>query len=611
MDIPVQERDTTMRGAPPGLVPDGDGRSVAQLKMLQSLTRTLNQLNDVHQIGEAITAELRTLIDYHNCRVHLLDDTKTLMVPIAFRGELTEYQGETFEALLFKMEDGGLTGHVAKTGVSYYTPDADNDPYAINIPGTPDVAESILICPLLYGDEVIGTVALSKLGIDQFDDEDLRLLEVLASHAAVAIVNAQLLERERQAARTSRALLAFSQALTGVHDTDSVLAEAMASIPSMVPCAAVQIYVRDRGSGAFRKVMGEGQNGDEGVELQVPAADAEQFMLSIEKPFVIPRDRVSTLLERLGLTGEPSDVLVAPIRWDPDGLGAVAIVAPTVDATFTERDLEFARGIADITSLAYGNASRFRELVDAAERLRGLDDMKNMFLDAVSHELRTPLAAVLGIALTLERKDIHLSTEDSADLLTRLADNARKLERLLADLLDLSRLVRGIVEPVRRPTDVGALVERVLANSDLFGGREVLLDLEHVVVEVDAPKVERIVENLLANSVRHTPAETTIWVRVHPLDGGALIVVEDTGNGVPSELRETIFEPFAQGPQRAAHSPGVGIGLSLVSRFAELHGGRAWVEERPGGGASFHVFLPNVEKDAPAPAALTPEVRAS
>jgi signal transduction histidine kinase len=83
------------------------------------------------------------------------------------------------------------------------------------------------------------------------------------------------------------------------------------------------------------------------------------------------------------------------------------------------------------------------------------------------------------------------------------------------------------------------------------------------------------------------------------LDGGALITIEDDGPGVAPELRETIFEPFQQGPDAPQHSPGVGVGLTLVRRFAELHSGRAWVEEREGGGASFRVFLPAIEPSAP------------
>ena len=111
-------------------------------------------------------------------------------------------------------------------------------------------------------------------------------------------------------------------------------------------------------------------------------------------------------------------------------------------------------------------------------------------------------------------------------------------------------------------------------------------------VRADGSKVERIVENLLANTVRHTPASATIWVSVTATDEGALLAVEDDGAGVAEELRETIFEPFQQGPDAPRHSPGVGVGLTLVRRFAELHGGRAWVESTLGQGATFSVALP-------------------
>jgi PAS domain S-box-containing protein len=229
---------------------------------------------------------------------------------------------------------------------------------------------------------------------------------------------------------------------------------------------------------------------------------------------------------------------------------------------------------------------------EAAERLRALDELKNTFLHAVSHELRTPLSAVLGLSLTLERDEVQLSAGEHADMVHRLAANARKLDRLLADLLDLDRLDRGIMEPRRRPTDVAALVGRIVDSSDLIGARSVRVVTQPVVIPLDASKVERIVENLLANAARHTPPETTIWVRVAPDHDGVLLCVEDDGPGISDTLRDTIFEPFRQGPDASGHSAGVGIGLSLVSKFAELHGGRAWVEERPGGGASFKVFLP-------------------
>ncbi len=234
---------------------------------------------------------------------------------------------------------------------------------------------------------------------------------------------------------------------------------------------------------------------------------------------------------------------------------------------------------------------------EAAQRLRSLDEMKNTFLQAVSHDLRTPLAAILGLAVTLERAEINLPPEETRDLARRIATNARKLDRMVTDLLDLDRLARGIVAPKLHPIDVGALVTRVVEDSDLMALGRVTLDASEVVVSVDAAKVERIVENLLANTVRHTPAGTPVWVRVAPEGEGVLIVVEDQGSGVPEEIRETIFEPFRQGPDAPEHSPGVGVGLTLVRRFAELHGGRAWVQGREGGGASFRIFLPDGTRD--------------
>jgi signal transduction histidine kinase len=228
------------------------------------------------------------------------------------------------------------------------------------------------------------------------------------------------------------------------------------------------------------------------------------------------------------------------------------------------------------------------EREESAE-LRALDEMKNTFLAAVSHDLRTPLAAILGLAVTLER---HSLDEDEAkELASRIAANARRLDRLVTDLLDLDRLSRGIVEPSLRAVDVGALVVRVVEDSDVVVGRAISIRSEHVVAEIDAAKVERIAENLLANAARHTPPDARIWVTVRPDAKGVLIEVEDDGPGVPADQRQAIFQPFRQ-VDVVAHSPGVGIGLALVGRFAELHGGRAWVEDRDGGGASFRVWLP-------------------
>ena len=231
-----------------------------------------------------------------------------------------------------------------------------------------------------------------------------------------------------------------------------------------------------------------------------------------------------------------------------------------------------------------------RELA-AADRLKAADEMKDTFLRAVSHDLRTPLTAMLGVAVTLERTQLNLPKEQALDLIRMLVEKTQKLERLLADLLDLNRLEEGVLEPNRSMTDVRELVHRVVGEVDQLAGWPIGIAAEPLSAWIDGPKVERIIENLLLNTTRHTPPGTRVWVKARARGNDLELVVEDAGPGVPGELAGTIFEPYRRGAP-PAHVRGVAIGLSLVARFAALHGGRAWVDERDGGGAAFHVLLP-------------------
>ncbi|MEO7803400.1 MAG: ATP-binding protein, partial [Actinomycetota bacterium] len=227
---------------------------------------------------------------------------------------------------------------------------------------------------------------------------------------------------------------------------------------------------------------------------------------------------------------------------------------------------------------------------EAAHQLRSLDEIKNAFLAAVSHELRTPLTSVLGTAVTLQERRDAMSREIQDEMFHSLARNARKLERLLSDLLDVDRLVRGVLQPHLETTDVEGLVRNSIEDVD-SKDHPIELRVDKVIASIDAPKVQRIVENLVANAVKYTPAGTRIWVTVSPVSGGLLISVEDEGPGVPEEFKQKAFEPFQRGGQNL-HAPGTGIGLTLVARFSELHGGKAWIEDRPSGGAVFLVSIP-------------------
>jgi signal transduction histidine kinase len=244
---------------------------------------------------------------------------------------------------------------------------------------------------------------------------------------------------------------------------------------------------------------------------------------------------------------------------------------------------------------------RLEAEAEATDELRAQNDLKNTLLHAVSHDLKGPLAGILGAMQTIRRAEqLSLTDTEMKDLYGVIEQAGAKAARLVDDLLDLDRLGRGQLQPEREPTDVADLARRLTTEVPALAGHPVRVEGDRHPVYLDTAKVERIVENLLGNAGKHTAPGTPIHVKVMGRPNGVVLIIEDEGEGVPDEIKETIFEPFQQGEDARG---GVGIGLSLVRRFAELHGGTAHVEDRPGGGARFVVTLPGDLVEPPAAAA--------
>jgi signal transduction histidine kinase len=239
---------------------------------------------------------------------------------------------------------------------------------------------------------------------------------------------------------------------------------------------------------------------------------------------------------------------------------------------------------------------RLEHLLDAervtGKQLRDRDETKNVFLQAVSHELRTPLTSILGFAITLRDGATELTPAHRA-MIDTLTAEAVQMDGLLGDLLDLHRLTSGQVMVECAETDIAQLVATVTENVSRRSRRDIGIETQTALATVDARKVERIIENLLTNAVKYTPEDCPVDVSVVADDDSVLISVDDHGPGIPNDLRKSIFEPFNRGDGKNGHIHGSGVGLSIVDRFARLHGGRAWVEARTGGGSSFRVQLPN------------------
>jgi signal transduction histidine kinase len=223
----------------------------------------------------------------------------------------------------------------------------------------------------------------------------------------------------------------------------------------------------------------------------------------------------------------------------------------------------------------------------AAEQLRVVDAMRRAFLLGVSHDLRAPLAAIAGLASLL--RDENLGSEDRNRVITELEESARSTVEMLRELLDYQRIEDAATPAQRSSIDVAAVVRRAGTLIDM-DGHQLELQLAPTRANADGIIVERIISNLVRNAVQHTPPGTTIWIRCRREPDGVLLVVEDDGPGIAPDRRLVVFDLFNRERSPRGGS-GLGVGLALVRRFAQLHGGYARVEQRQGGGASFHVLL--------------------
>jgi two-component system sensor histidine kinase KdpD len=251
--------------------------------------------------------------------------------------------------------------------------------------------------------------------------------------------------------------------------------------------------------------------------------------------------------------------------------------------------------------VARRNADRARE----AEVARRSDAAKSALLRAVSHDLRTPLASIKASVSGLRQSEARYSDEDRAELLAAIEEEADRLARLVADLLDASRIEAGALAPDRRPHDLGELIDGIVRRlRPILGDRPVAVAVPESLpaVPFDYAQVDRALTNLIENVAVHTPPGTGLEIRARPVGAEVRIEVTDHGPGVPPAERERLFRPFERGDPAAR---GSGLGLAIARGFAEAHGGRLWVETAPGGGARFVLALPLRPAGSMGPAAAS------
>ena len=354
----------------------------AQLQSIQQLGARLNHLTSVREIGMAIATELRQLIDYHNVRVYRLvgDD----LIPVALLGQIGEYTDETPEQLRVGLGQG-ITGWVAANRIAQNLPDAAADPRADTIPGTEDdLDESMLIAPMLFEDAVLGVVVLSKLGLNQFSDDDLRLLVIYASFAAQAMANADTTERLREQSaalerqlQSQRELISITESILTTLDGRAVLEGITDRLGGLIACDNIAIEVVDPTTGLLTPLTARGIHADDYLEPWEPGETGiATWVVEHNEPVYVDDERNDERVNHFRADDAAMDgsLIVVPLRGRSGAIGVLTIERLGVGNTFAPEEFDLVKLFAAQVSIALQNAEMFRavEIRAQTDDLTGL-----------------------------------------------------------------------------------------------------------------------------------------------------------------------------------------------------------------------------------------------
>ena len=354
-----------------------------RMGVLQAASARMSRQNSIESVGRAIVEETGRIIDYHNARVYVVEPPDDI-VPIAFEGRVGAYEKVDLDVLRTKL-GRGFTGWVALHGKPLLIPEANADPRGMTIPGTDDVDESMLVVPMKYDERVIGAITLSKLGLNQFDEEDLRLLTILADQAATALESARLLARTQALAGELRRLLDMGSELAHSLEPRTVadlIARYLAESMGVDQCA---ISYWDRPGD---RVLTWGYHPRERL---VDVAE-EYGLAGYPETRRVLRDQVTVVLSVDDPAGDPAEIallrtegnhalVMLPLVAKGESIGLVEIISSS-PVKVDESRLEFVRTMANEAAMALENA----RLYEAARNLADRDQLTGFYNHRFLHE---------------------------------------------------------------------------------------------------------------------------------------------------------------------------------------------------------------------------------
>lgn len=582
-----------------------------ELRGLFEISRAFSTLTDTSEISSRLARAIANLVGGTMCLIATYDRRRN-----AVRAEPPGYRTppELVREFQFTLDRGNRHAPLYQVGEAFLSNDPARDARLNHSFVERWDVQNVLSVPMRIKKELIGFIYVANRE-GAFTERDLRLLEIFAAQAAETIVNARLFltiqaQAEREAV-VNRLLLSLQRSGEPKEKVRAVI-ERIGEVLELDRCVAV--------------LFADGDHDDyygewcaDGVEAITSWLDVRErspirhALRTARRPLfaVDVRDHplapgLEDLIERASL----KSLLVVPIIHQGRVIGSISGHQTRSFRQWNEDDIDLLVAVATHVGATLENARLIAELREA-------NRLKDEFLATLSHELRTPLTAITGWVEILGEAQGEHKDEDLADGINAISASATSLTQLISDLLDLSRIQRGVLRLERQSFDVNEIVQGAARNvrqAALARRLDLRLELDENLPATiaDTQRVQQVLWNLLTNAIKFTPQGGEVIVRTRLVedwprrsDGDAdrrdeatgrvrliEIEVEDTGEGIPAEFMPFIWDRFRQADGSATRRHGgLGIGLSLVKELVEAHGGQvnAFSQER---GARFNVRLP-------------------
>lgn len=519
----------------------------ASLDMDQVLTRALEMM------ASAVGADMGAILG-----IDTISDNLMYRATYGFKDH-------AMSNLITFTQHEGLAGWVIQYQQSVIVNNVQDDPRWLHRSEMDDEPRSAIAALLEANEDILGVVMLYSHQKDQFNDDHLRLVTAAAGQIAAAMNNADLYGLIREQAERLGAMVRREQvdATKNAAIVESIADGVMVADPSgeiiQFNSAAERILGLPR-----RQVIGHDISDLAGLYA---ASGGQRWLNALQSWMEDPTQH------------RPGDSIQEQLQLDNDKVVSVVLSPVNMGDQFL------------------GTVSVFRDISREIE----VDRMKSEFVATVSHELRTPMTSIKGYADLLLLGAAGEVTEQQQRFLGTIKTNADRLSVLVNELLDISRIDRGVVKLNFQPTDVEEVISSGLAHlrgriendkKDIHISSEIAPGLP--LINGDFDKITQILNNLLDNAFNYTYPGGSVRVSAKADGDGLVISVADTGVGIPPENQSRIFERFFRGEdnQLVMETSGTGLGLSIVKEYVKMHDGQIWLESAPGKGTTFFVRLP-------------------